>query len=62
MTDVATRTWNGMTIPVAGTYRLDQAHKRIAFLARHMMVSPVRGDSPGTAADHPWPRTRCSPR
>ncbi|MFD6567450.1 YceI family protein [Micromonospora profundi] len=44
MTDVATRTWDGMTIPVAGTYRLDQAHKRIGFLARHMMVSPVRGE------------------
>ncbi|MEV4626119.1 YceI family protein [Micromonospora sp. NPDC049523] len=44
MTDFATRTWDGMTIPVAGTYLLDQAHKRIGFLARHMMVSPVRGE------------------
>ncbi|MEU7922768.1 YceI family protein [Micromonospora zamorensis] len=44
MTDVATRTWDGMTIPVAGTYLLDQAHKRIGFLSRHMMVSPVRGE------------------
>ncbi|MFF5178486.1 YceI family protein [Micromonospora sp. NPDC000316] len=44
MTDVATRIWDGMTIPVAGTYRLDQAHKRIGFLSRHMMVSPVRGE------------------
>ncbi|MET8351238.1 MULTISPECIES: YceI family protein [unclassified Micromonospora] len=44
MTDIATRTWDGMTIPVAGTYRLDQAHKRIGFLSRHMMVSPVRGE------------------
>ncbi|MFF5057228.1 YceI family protein [Micromonospora sp. NPDC000663] len=44
MTDVATRTWDGMTIPAAGTYRLDQAHKRIGFLSRHMMVSPVRGE------------------
>ncbi|MFI7607501.1 YceI family protein [Micromonospora sp. NPDC049366] len=33
-----------MTIPVAGTYVLDQAHKRIGFLGRHMMVSPVRGE------------------
>lgn len=44
MTDVATRAWGGMTIPVAGTYHLDQAHKRIGFLSRHMMVSPVRGE------------------
>ncbi|MEU7801168.1 YceI family protein [Micromonospora arborensis] len=44
MTDIATRTWDGMTIPVAGTYLLDQAHKRIGFLSRHMMVSPVRGE------------------
>jgi polyisoprenoid-binding protein YceI len=44
MTDIATRTWDGMTVPVAGTYRLDQAHKRIGFLSRHMMVSPVRGE------------------
>ncbi|WP_030489047.1 YceI family protein [Micromonospora chokoriensis] len=44
MTDFATRTWDGMTIPVAGTYLLDQAHKRIGFLSRHMMVSPVRGE------------------
>ncbi|MET8122097.1 YceI family protein [Micromonospora sp. NPDC005189] len=44
MTDIATRTWDGLTIPVAGTYLLDQAHKRIGFLSRHMMVSPVRGE------------------
>ena len=33
-----------MTIPVAGTYRLDQAHNWIVVPARHMMVSPVRGE------------------
>lgn len=44
MTSSATRTWEGMTIPAPGTYLLDQAHKRIGFLARHMMVSPVRGE------------------
>ncbi|WP_091556937.1 YceI family protein [Micromonospora pattaloongensis] len=39
-----------MTIPAPGTYVLDQAHKRIGFLARHMMVSPVRGEfAEGTA-------------
>jgi polyisoprenoid-binding protein YceI len=44
MTASATRSWNGITIPAPGTYLLDQAHKRIGFLARHMMVSPVRGE------------------
>jgi polyisoprenoid-binding protein YceI len=50
MTSFATRTWEGITIPAPGTYLLDQAHKRIGFLARHMMVSPVRGEfGEGTA-------------
>jgi polyisoprenoid-binding protein YceI len=40
----ATRSWEGLTIPAPGTYQLDPAHKRIGFLARHMMVSPVRGE------------------
>lgn len=44
MTGFVTRSWNGMTIPAAGTYLLDPGHKRIGFLARHMMVSPVRGE------------------
>ena len=50
MTSSATRVWEGMTIPAPGTYLLDPAHKRIGFLARHMMVSPVRGEfAEGTA-------------
>jgi polyisoprenoid-binding protein YceI len=44
MTGFPTRSWNGTTIPAPGTYLLDPAHKRIGFLARHMMVSPVRGE------------------
>ncbi|MEV1289748.1 YceI family protein [Micromonospora sp. NPDC049679] len=43
-TDLNTRDWNGVTIPSAGTYDLDQAHKRVGFVARHMMVSKVRGE------------------
>lgn len=39
-----TRDWAGLTIPTAGTYLLDQAHKRVGFVARHMMVSKVRGE------------------
>jgi polyisoprenoid-binding protein YceI len=39
----ATRAFQGLTIPVQGTFDLDQAHSRIGFSARHMMVSKVRG-------------------
>ena len=38
------RQWNGLTVPDAGTYALDEAHKRIGFTGMHMMVSPVRGE------------------
>lgn len=50
MSGSPTRSWEGMTIPAPGTYLLDQAHKRIGFLARHMMVSPVRGQFAEAAA------------
>ncbi|MEU7840685.1 YceI family protein [Micromonospora sp. NPDC049114] len=43
-TDAVTRDWDGLTIPTAGTYVLDAAHKRVGFVARHMMVSKVRGE------------------
>jgi polyisoprenoid-binding protein YceI len=38
-----TRPFQDLTIPEAGTFDLDQAHSRIGFSARHMMVSKVRG-------------------
>ncbi len=40
---VAARSYNGTEIPVAGTYLLDANHKRVGFVARHLMVSKVRG-------------------
>ncbi|SCG60896.1 YceI family protein [Micromonospora coxensis] len=43
-TESVTRDWDGLTIPTAGTYLLDVAHKRVGFVARHMMVSKVRGE------------------
>ena len=42
-TEFHTRTWENLTIPTAGTYLLDQAHKRVGFVVRHMMVGTVRG-------------------
>src|SRR5690349_10684861 len=45
MTDtVATREFEGLTIPAAGTYELDANHKRVGFVVRHLMVSKVRGN------------------
>jgi polyisoprenoid-binding protein YceI len=38
-----TRAYEGLQIPAAGTYDLDAAHKRVGFVARHLMVSKVRG-------------------
>jgi len=45
MTDAiaSTREFQGLQIPVAGTYVLDASHKRVGFVARHLMVSKVRG-------------------
>src|SRR5689334_20729646 len=40
---VSTRPFDGLQIPAAGTYVLDAAHKRVGFVARHLMVSKVRG-------------------
>ncbi|MEJ3742309.1 YceI family protein [Actinomycetes bacterium KLBMP 9797] len=44
MTAPVTREFAGLTIPAPGTYELDVAHKRVGFVARHMMVSKVRGE------------------
>jgi polyisoprenoid-binding protein YceI len=41
---MTTRSWDGLTVPAAGTYTLDAAHTRIGFVVKHMMVSKVRGN------------------
>jgi polyisoprenoid-binding protein YceI len=38
-----TRKFEGLDLPDAGTYVLDAAHKRVGFVARHLMVAKVRG-------------------
>lgn len=43
-TNPAARSYNGTEIPVPGTYTLDSNHKRVGFVARHLMVSKVRGE------------------
>jgi len=38
-----TRSFGGLTIPTAGTFVIDPAHTEVGFVARHLMVSKVRG-------------------
>ena len=38
-----TRDYAGSLIPTSGTFDLDPAHTRVGFVARHLMVSKVRG-------------------
>jgi polyisoprenoid-binding protein YceI len=42
-TTLATRTFDGVAIPEAGTFTLDATHTTVGFVARHLMVSKVRG-------------------
>jgi polyisoprenoid-binding protein YceI len=39
----STREYNGVAVPVAGVYDLDQAHTTVEFIARHLMITKVRG-------------------
>jgi polyisoprenoid-binding protein YceI len=38
-----TRTLNGVELPQPGTYVLEPGHTRVGFVARHLMVTKVRG-------------------
>ncbi|HLX88230.1 MAG TPA: YceI family protein [Acidimicrobiales bacterium] len=38
-----TREYKGRTIPAAGVYQIDSAHTTVEFVARHLMISKVRG-------------------
>jgi polyisoprenoid-binding protein YceI len=37
------RPFEGLTVPTAGTFSLDPAHTTVGFVARHLVVSKVRG-------------------
>ncbi|HEY5387922.1 MAG TPA: YceI family protein [Thermoleophilia bacterium] len=39
----ASRTWNGIQFPSAGTWVLDPTHTTVEFEARHLMVAKVKG-------------------
>lgn len=42
-TSTATRTIEGVELPAAGTWVIDPAHSSVEVVARHMMISKVRG-------------------
>jgi len=59
---LTTRTWQGVSVPQPGTFVIDAAHTRVGFVARHLMVSKVRGAFTGvsgqiTVADEPTEST-----
>jgi polyisoprenoid-binding protein YceI len=43
ITESPTRSFEGVEVPVAGRYDLDPTHTHVSFVARHLMVTKVRG-------------------
>ena len=43
MATTFTRDYQGVQIPEAGTYVLDQGHTTVEFVGRHLMITKVRG-------------------
>ncbi len=43
MATTLTREYQGVQIPEAGTYVLDQGHTTVEFVGRHLMITKVRG-------------------
>src|SRR5262245_16816939 len=41
-----TRQFEGVEIPQPGTFKIDAAHSSVGFVARHLMVTKVRGSFP----------------
>jgi polyisoprenoid-binding protein YceI len=42
-TATSTRQYQGTAVPAPGTYDLDKAHTTVEFIARHLMITKVRG-------------------
>src|SRR5207245_6882986 len=42
-TTAAIRQYQGLDLPAPGTYALDPSHTTVEFVARHLMISKVRG-------------------
>lgn len=43
MSTITTRSHNGVEIPSPGTFTIDPSHTIVGFVARHLMVTKVRG-------------------
>ena len=43
MSTITTRSHNGVEIPAPGTFKIDPSHTIVGFVARHLMVTKVRG-------------------
>lgn len=43
ITNPGTREYKGTAVPAPGVYDLDQAHTTVEFVARHLMITKVRG-------------------
>jgi len=43
----ATRSIDGVEVPIAGTYEIDASHTDVGFVVRHLMLSKTRGRFPG---------------
>ena len=50
-TTTAIRTYQGHEIPEAGTYAIDASHTNAEFVARHLMISKVRGRFTGVSGE-----------
>ena len=42
-TEQSSRTWQGVPVPAPGTFTVDPSHTRVGFVAKHLMVTKVRG-------------------
>lgn len=47
----STTRWHNLTIPAPGTFVIDPSHTRVGFVARHLMVSKVRGSFTGVTGE-----------
>jgi polyisoprenoid-binding protein YceI len=50
-TEAAVRQVDGRTVPAAGRYTIDQAHSTVEFVARHLMITKVRGRFTGFSGE-----------
>jgi len=45
----ASRSIDGVDVPLAGSYEIDAAHTHVGFVVRHLMLSKTRGRFPAVS-------------